>query len=185
MVSPGAVSKTLPLLAAESSIVRDSGGKVTSIDRRQVLERWVLDYRVLTSNSDVQYFVAPRGINKTIAAIRDCANTAFTGPGAARAYLPPDVASLVPLTQIVGYALDIADVATAADLLPVDAPAANVILAKPLDGAWLGEPAIVNGIPVAPLPLVLADLLSLPGRYPQQAEALMDALAKIDPAWRA
>jgi hypothetical protein len=33
------------------------------------------------------------------------------------------------------------------------------------------------------LPLVLADLLTLPGRYPRQAEALIDALAKTDPAW--
>lgn len=122
--------------------------------------------------------------HSAVSAIRVRANVAFTGLRAVRAYLPQKVAHLAPETQVMCYTFGIADVAGAAGWQPMVAPAANVILIDPQDSAWLGEPAIVRGIPVAPLPLVLANLLTLPGRYPQQAEALMDALAKADPGWK-
>jgi len=182
-VSPGTVSKILPLLAAEDAIDRDRTGRITAVNRRLVLGRWTLDYRVLVSNPGVRYYVAPRGIDKTQTVLATRQDTAFTGPQAAGAYLPAGIALLVPPTQIVCYTKN---TATAADvgLLEVDAPSANVILVTSQDKALLDKPGRFGGMPVAPLPLVLADLLTLPGRYPQQAEALMDALAKTDSAWR-
>ena len=38
---------------------------------------------------------------------------------------------------------------------------------------------------IAPIPIVLADLLTLPGRSNAEAEQLLDALAKTDEAWEA
>ncbi|MDR1394416.1 MAG: TraY domain-containing protein [Bifidobacteriaceae bacterium] len=69
-------------------------------------------------------------------------------------------------------------------LVEADPPSANVIILAPQDLAILDSPDIRAGLPVAPLPVVLADLLTLPGRYPAQAAALMDALAKAEPEWR-
>ena len=183
-VSPGTVSKTLPLLTAEDAITRDTTGKITAVNRRQVLSRWTLDYRVLTSNLDVRYYVAPRGIEKAQATLAACQNVAFTGPQAARAYLPASTALLVPPTQIICYTSDPGATAAGAGLQEVDAPSANVILIAPRDRTLLDTPTRVDNTSVVPLPLALADLLTLPGRYPQQADAMMDALAKTNPAWR-
>ena len=63
-----------------------------------------------------------------------------------------------------------------------DAATANVVIAAPQDGRILpgpGEPATL-----APTALVVADLLTLPGRSDAEAEQLMDALASIDPSWK-
>jgi len=184
MVSPGTVSKTLPLLISEDAIGRDATGTIATISRRRVLERWMLDYRVLVSNRDVRYYIAPRSVDKAIAVPSTRTDVAFTGLQGARAYLPSDVNLLVPPTQVVCYAEDIDDLAKRVGLQEVDAPSANVILIKPHDPTLLSRVSRIDGMPVAPLPLVLADLLTLPGRYPQQAKALVDALAKTDPAWR-
>jgi hypothetical protein len=183
-VSPGSVSKTLPLLTAEEAISRSGDGQVITVNRRQVLNRWTLDYRVLASNPEVRYFVAPRGIDQAQEALAGQIGTGFTGSQGARAYLPTDVAAVVPSTQIVCYATSPSKAAADAGLVEVDAPSANVILVASQDKTLPDRTAVIGETPIVPLPLVLADLLTLPGRYPQQAEALMDALAKTDPAWR-
>ena len=67
-------------------------------------------------------------------------------------------------------------------LVEADAATANVVIAAPQDGRILpspGEPATL-----APTALVVADLLTLPGRSDAEAEQLMDALAAIDPSWK-
>jgi len=181
-VSPGAVSKTLPLLAIEGAIRRDEDGKVVSVDRRLVLNRWTLNYNILRSARSVRYFVALRGLDKAAAALAEQAGVVFTGPQAAVAYLPDGVTPSLPPTQIFCYALDVAPASLG--LEEVGPSSANVIVIRPQDTTLLGNPAVIKGHLVAPLPLVLADLLTLPGRYPQQAEALMDALALTDSAWR-
>jgi hypothetical protein len=183
-VSPGTVSKTLPVLMAEGAVERDQRGRVTRVFRRRLLSRWTADYRVLRSNGTPAYFVAPRGLDAALAQIAALSSAAVTGARAGVAWLPEGTSSVIPVTQLV---LDVGDLETtvgALGLVAVDAPSANVVLVAPQDPAILDGPTILGGLPVAPLPIVLADLLTLPGRYPQQAEALMDALAKTDPAWR-
>ncbi len=59
------------------------------------------------------------------------------------------------------------------EALSPDAPQDERILPGP------GEPA-----GLAPTALVLADLLTLPGRSDAEAEQLMDALAATDPSWK-
>ncbi|MDR2373998.1 MAG: hypothetical protein LBD77_07865 [Bifidobacteriaceae bacterium] len=182
-VSPGSVSKTLPLLTAEGAVRRDAG-KVVAVDRREVLRRWTLDYRVLASNGKPAYFVAPRGIDAALATIKNSPRVVLTGSQAGALWLPGGTAPLIPVTQLIAYTDDADATASRLGLVPVDAPSANVIVLPPQDQTILDNPARKSDIPIAPLPLVLADLLTLPGRYPQQAEALMNALAKTDPEWR-
>jgi hypothetical protein len=184
VVSPGTVSKTLPTLVADDAVERDGRGYVTAINRRQLLDRWTADYLVLKSNGTPQYYVAPRGIDAALAKLKTMPKVALTGGQAGAVWLPQGTAPLLPVTQLVVYTTDTEATASELGLVPVDPPSANTILVTPQDPAILDGPATKNGIPVAPLPIVLADLLTLPGRYPQQAEALMDALAKTDPAWR-
>jgi hypothetical protein len=183
-VSPGTVSKVLPALEADTAVERDGAGRITAVDRRQLLNRWTADYDCLKSNGRPSYFVAPRGIDTTLNALKSRGDIAFSGATAASGWLPEGTDTIVPATQLVVYALDIDEVAADLGLVPVDPQSANVILLGPQDSSILDGMSLSDGIPLAPLPVVLADLLTLPGRYPQQAEALMDALAKTDPAWR-
>jgi hypothetical protein len=183
-VAPGTVSKTLPTLVADGCIARDQQGRVTAISRRQLLDRWTTDYRVLKSNGAPSYWVVPRGIDAGLAQLADMPLVGLTGGKAGALWLPETTAPLIPVTQLVLYAANTDKAASELGLVPVDPPSANVIVLTPQDPAILARPTVKNGSPVAPLPMVLADLLTLPGRYPLQAEALMDALAKTDPAWR-
>lgn len=183
-VSPGTVSKILPTLAAENAVTRDEIGCLTDIDRRRVLDRWTVDYGVLTSNGKPFYYVAPRGVDFLLNSVLVLPRIIATGGAAGRAWLPDNVTAVVPVTQAVLYAAAPEYAVVDMGLVPVEPSAANVILMTPQDPTILNTECVRGGIPVAPLPVVLADLLTLPGRYPQQAEALMDALAKTDPAWR-
>ncbi|MDR1768052.1 MAG: hypothetical protein LBR32_06465 [Propionibacteriaceae bacterium] len=183
-VSPGTVSKVLPTLAADNTIERDDRGQVTGVVRRRLLDRWTADYQLLKSNGTARYYVAPRGLDAALAKATAFPNLALTGGRAGQAWLPDNVTPVMPVTQLVLYTTDLGVTADTLGLAATDPPSANVILLTPQDPAILDRPESRAGVPVAPLPIVLADLLSLPGRYPQQATALMDALAKADPQWR-
>jgi hypothetical protein len=133
------VSKTVPLLAAEDGVRREAG-KITAVNRREVLNRWTLDYRVLISNGQPAYFVAPRGIDAALTVTKTAPRIAVTGSQAGALWLPEDTAPLIPVTQLVIYTANVE--ATAADfgLIAVDAPSANVILLTPQDPAILDNP---------------------------------------------
>ena len=62
----------------------------------------------------------------------------------------------------------------------------NVIITAPRDPDLVTSPALSDSyLPLAPLPQVLADLLTLPGRESLLADQLMDQLAESDPMWSA
>lgn len=83
----------------------------------------------------------------------------------------------MPLRLLALYADDPDSLADALGLIPADPATANIVIAVPQDGDVLADR-------LAPAALVLADLLTLPGRADAKAEPLMDALARTDPAWR-
>jgi hypothetical protein len=87
--------------------------------------------------------------------------------------------------MLVLYADDPDLVVATLGLVPVEPRSANAIVLRPQASALTAAPTIRHDLPLAPMEHVLADLLTLPGRSPQEAEALMDALAKTDPAWKA
>ena len=64
----------------------------------------------------------------------------------------------------------------------------NVVLARSHDATLLvsarppAEP-ITGQAASVPVPQVLADLMTLPGRSAQEAEQIMDLLARTDPRW--
>ena len=178
-VSPGSVSKLLPTLAGESIIDRDNFGAVISVRRRALIQRWVRDYSYAKSNGSPRYFIAPRGLDRTLKRLTDlpCAVTS-TGSAAARRLLPEGNTSVVPLRLLALYTDAPSELVAELGLVPADPVTANTVIAAPQDGGVLTED-------VAPVALVLADLLTLPGRGDAEAEQLMDALARVDEAWEA
>ncbi|MDR1152797.1 MAG: helix-turn-helix domain-containing protein [Bifidobacteriaceae bacterium] len=183
-VSPGTVSKLLPTLAAEGAVERGTSGGVVGVYRRAALERWTADYGFLRSNGEAAFYVAPRGVDDALRLLREHRDVAVSGSAAAHAYLPTGISPIVPVRQLAVYSRDPETVVSALALVPVDLPVANIIVVRPQDLGIVENPVVLGGIPLAPMELVLADLLSLPGRSAQEAEALMDALSKTDPQWR-
>ncbi len=185
-VSPGSVSKLLVTLASEGIVDRDQNGRVIAVLRRALIRRWVRDYSFAKSNQPVGYYIAPRGLDRTLSQLDERGAVAIAGSAAARRYLPEavtSVTSVVPLRLLALYASDPAVLSGALGLIAAEPATANVVLAVPQDGDILRaaderEPA------VAPLALVVADLLTLPGRSDAEAEQLMDAMAATDQAWK-
>lgn len=179
-VSPGSAAKLLATLSAEGIVDRDEVGAVVAVRRRGLIRRWVQDYSFAKANRTVAYFIAPRGLERAMTALGDIdGGVVLTGSAAARRLLPDDAVSVVPLRLLALYAADPAQVAGALGLIEADQATANVVVATPQDRAILDAAQVT----AAPTPLVVADLLTLPGRSDAEAEQLMDTLAATDPAW--
>lgn len=181
-VSPGSVSKLLTTLAAEGVVDRDEGGGVVAVRRRALIRRWVRDYSFATSNRSVSYYIAPRGLDRTLARLDGRSGVTMTGSAAARRTLPDSLTSVVPLRLLALYAADPTATARDLGLIAADRSTANVVVATPQDAGILPAPG-AEDVSVAPVALVIADLLTLPGRSDAEAEQLMDAVAAADPAW--
>ena len=78
---------------------------------------------------------------------------------------------------------DPADAAKALGLRAADA-GANVVLLQPEDGSLFDRAEDRDGLRTARLPVVVADLLSGPGRSPAEEEALMEWMAAHEEVWR-
>ncbi|GAB3744454.1 helix-turn-helix domain-containing protein [Microlunatus parietis] len=184
-VSPGSVSKLLATLASEGIVDRSDDGGVVAVRRRRLLRRWVADYAFAKTNHPVRYLIAARGLDRALTRVGELAGVALTGSAAARRLLPESATSVVPLRLLALYTLEPAQVAADLGLIDAEPATANVIIARPQDPDILtpvGDPGVLV---TAPLPLVFADLLTLPGRSDAEAEQLMDALAASDPLWKA
>ena len=181
-VSPGSVSKLLATLAAEGIVDRDAQGAVTGIRRRSLLRRWAQDYGYATTNSGVGYWLAPRGLAQVIDRLAQQEGVTITGSAAARRLLPPDKTSVVPLRLVALYTASPRTLAGQLGLVEADASTANVVMAVPQDERILPDPG--ESVTLAPTALVVADLLTLPGRSDAEAEQLMDSMAASDPTWK-
>jgi len=177
-VSPGSVSKVLPTLAREGVLDRGERGAVMAVRRRALVRRWVQDYSFRRANLSLRHFIAPRGLDRTLSRLAELEQpTTLTGSAAARRYLPDEATSVVPLRLLALYSSDPEALAAELRLVPADPAEANVVIAVPQDERVLD-------MPLAPAALVIADLLTLPGRADAEAEQLADALALTDPAWK-
>ncbi len=180
-VSPGTVSKVLPVLESFGAIERDGSGRILKRDRRLLLERWVQDYSFAKSNARVEWFLEPRGIDQVlrkIPSVPDANRLVMTGPLVARRRLNGrGTIPVVPLATLAYYTADIDGAAATLGLQKApNRGAANIVLAEPRrsqDSALL-PPANLER--EAPLPQVLADLMTLGGRYPELADQLLDQL---------
>lgn len=184
--SSAAVSKLMPTLVAAGAIERCEDGAITGVRKRTLLDRWTADYSFRNGNGVVGDYLAPRGLRRTLDRIPDIGDITVTGSAAAREYLPPGITPVVPLSVLTLYSSDITATARRLELVPSDRTNSNVLITAPRDRTLLTETTISkSGLPIAPTAQVLADLLTMPrGRLAQEAEQLINVLAKDDDAWR-
>jgi DNA-binding transcriptional ArsR family regulator len=184
--SPAAVSKVMPALMDAGAIERSEEGTITRIRKHTLLDRWTADYSFTNGNGVVLDYIAPRGVERTLDRIRNRGDITVTGSAAAREYLPPGITSVVPLSLLALYTGDITGTARNLELVRSDRATSNVLITAPRDRMLLEEAETsASGLRIAPIGQVLADLLTLPrGRLAQEAEQLIDILARNDDAWR-
>jgi DNA-binding transcriptional ArsR family regulator len=184
--SAAAVSKLMPALVEAGAIERSEDGTVTHVRKRTLLDRWVADYSFTNGNGVVLDYIAPRGLVRTLDRIRERDDITVTGSAAAREYLPTDVTSVVPLTLLTLYTEDVIDTASSLGLLRADRDNSNVMITTPRDPMLLtGTHNTKTGLWIAPIAQVLADLLTIPrARLAQEAEQLIEILARSDDAWK-
>ena len=181
-VSPGTATKILTALETEGIIERTPDKAIAKIYRRALIERWVQDYQFLTSNSQVKFFITPRGPLNTLELLRTNKDIIFTGSVAARQLLPENVSPTVPITIVAAYTNEIDQVIELLNPIPSNTESYNLVIAEPGLPNSLYETR--NGITVAPHPLILADLLTLPNRGDSEAKQLMDLYAEYESTWR-
>lgn len=182
-VSPGTVAKVLPTLAQAGVLTRDESGRVSDCSPTELLRRWTEDYDFTRSNRDVAWLLAPRGIDWVLAQLQDddtvdvVGRPVATASLAARHLLPPDTISVTPLTLAALYSADPGALASHLRLRPATKTTANLVLARPRDTTTLNQKPVINGfLPIAPRARVLADLLTLGGRFVDEADQLLTTI---------
>ena len=92
---------------------------------------------------------------------------------------------MTPLVLATFYTPRPAETAERLRLVDAEPGTANVALARPADTSLLESGPRRGPMGYVPITQAIADLLTLPGRSPEEAEQLINYLAATDPAWRA
>lgn len=178
-VDPGYASRVVDFLNREALVTRTTRGAVTSVDWPALLRRWSHEYSPFQGKRAAMY-LAPRGISVVIEKLkRTSAQCAVTGSWAAA-----QIAPVAPARLLLVFVDKPAEIAGDLDLRPAEA-GANVALATPFDPVVYERTSKRNGVTIVALSQVVADLLTSPGRGPNEAEALIEWMREREDAWRA
>jgi hypothetical protein len=93
------------------------------------------------------------------------------------------VAPVAPARLLLCYSDDVPALAKRLDLREAEA-GMNVVLARPFDPVVTERTSKRDGLTIAAPSQVVADLLTSPGRGPNEAEALIEWMRKNERAWR-
>jgi hypothetical protein len=155
-------------LEAEALLDREDDGKgrVMSCSWRDLLLRWSAEYGFSQSNP-VSRYLAPRGIGAVVSRLR----TAH----------PAQLYAEARLAMI--YADDADEFARALDLRPVET-GANVLIAEPKADFVYERSEVIDGVPLVARSQAVVDLLSGPGRNPDEGMELLRWMEVNEGDWR-
>jgi len=178
----GTVSRVVSFLEQEALLTRDDRKQIASVDWPALITRWVRDYSVRTSNRMISC-LEPRGLSYLPQKLATLEQYSVTGSIAGPGIAPTRLAMI--------YVDDADAAASALELVPTDA-GANVWLLEPYDDVVFERTRLIpfrskeqqNIVVAAAFSQVAADLLTSPGRGPQEGEALIDKMKKTEHEWR-
>jgi hypothetical protein len=181
-VRSGTITKILALLGREALITRATKGKyqgaILEVDWPQLIRRWTQDYSFETSNTAIPY-IDPRGLDAFFKRLKQAKQPyAVTGSFASAQYAP-----IVQPRLAAVYVEDIEQAAAALSLRQAER-GANILLVRPLDPVAFARTFDKEKITYAALSQVAADLLTGPGRGPQEGAALIDWMKEHEDVWR-
>jgi hypothetical protein len=179
--SSATMSRALTLLSDEALITTSTKKRerlITSVALADLIRRWSQDYSVLKTNN-VTTLIAPRGLSSLQ---KDLSTTtaeySVTGSLAARIRT-----SVAPARLAMIYTANPTGLADKLGLRPAE-DGANVLLLEPFDSVVFERTATRDGLICAAFSQVAADLLTSPGRGPEEAEELLRWMEKNEDDWR-
>lgn len=176
--NPPMVYRVFEFLATEAVITREPRGAVTGVDWRALLDTWTRDYRFGSSNRTTS-FLAPRGTLSVVERLGSLSErVAITGSMAARGL------RAAPTRLLALYVEDVIGIAEKLDLREVDT-GANVILVEPFDEVVFERTSKTDDLPFAAASQVVVDLLTGPGRWPEEAQPMLTWMRENEELWRA
>jgi hypothetical protein len=124
-------------------------------------------------------FLAPRGLQAVVDALKK-RRGGYTVSGSWAANL---LAPIAPARLLLCFADEVPALAKRLDLRQVET-GMNVILAQPFDPVVAERTSKRDGLTIAAPSQIAADLLTSPGRGPNEAEALIEWMGQNEDAWR-
>ncbi len=174
----GYVSRVLDVLERDALIERARRGPVQRVAWEGLIKRWVEDYKVVRANSPFSY-LDPRDLGRLPGRFeRITLRYAVTGSFAASF-----ATQIAPPRLLLAYVDDPATVADSLSLRPTDI-GANVILLRPFDPVVYDRSIQRDGITYVAMSQLAADLLTGPGRMPEEAEEVLAWMRKNELTWR-
>ena len=146
------------------------------------LRRWASDYSFAKSNR-VSTWIAPRGLPGFWAEFTRWSKKRL-GYAATGSAAVSDLLSVAPARLAQVYVTNADPIASRLGLRAAEA-GANVALAEPFDDVVFARARKREGLPCVALPQVAVDLLTSPGRGPEEGEELLRWMAKNEGVWRA
>lgn len=163
----------------EDLVERDDDGRVVDVRKLSLARRWCADYGLGSSNQAVP-MLAARGIDEVLSGLRRYEGTyTITAEAATRPYLPGAQAAVAPLALLTIYVPDATAAAGTLGLRAVDR-GANVVLVEPFDAVVYRGAKVKHRLTYAAPSQVVVDLLTGPGRAPEEGASLIEALASMD-----
>jgi len=176
--SLGSTARTLDFLDREALIRRDPSGTITTVEWEALIQRWAADYDVARSRRVVR-LIEPRGIERVEPVLQKAdVEYAISGSLAARRraeYAEPRLALVYT---------DEPDRVTEKLALRESDVRSNVVIVEPQDDLPFLRSWSDAGIHYAALPQVAVDLLSGPGRNPEEGKALLRWMRQSEAQWR-
>jgi len=177
-IDPGYVSRVLAFLDSEALITRVGRGQVQSVDWPALLRRWAQE-APLEKRGRMQTYLEPRGINAIVERLGNSKERyAITGTLASAALAPVAAGRLLSV-----WIADATEAAIRLALRPTDA-GANVLLIEPDDEGVFDGTIQRDRLWYAAPSQTAADLLTSPGRGPNEGEELIGWMIANESAWR-
>ena len=174
----GYVSRVLDVLEGDALIERDGRGPVQRVAWEGLIRRWAEDYKVVKTNSSYSY-LDPRDLSRLPARLANAAQRyAITGSFAASF-----ATQVAPPRLLMAYADDPAAAADSLSLRPTTT-GVNVILLRPFDVVVFDRSSQRDGITYVAMSQLAADLLTGPGRMPEEADEVLAWMRTNERRWR-
>lgn len=177
-VDPGYTSRVVDVMTRDAIVVRTARGPITSVDWPALLRRWSEAYSPF-QRQDLTWYLSARGLATTVEKLKAVsAPYAVSGSWAATQFAP-----VAPARLLLCYADDPEALARELDLRQTET-GANVALVTPYDPIVYERTSQQKGVTVAALSQVAVDLLTSPGRGPNEGDALIEWMGANEDVWR-
>lgn len=179
----GNTYRAVEFIEEQDLLTRSDDGKITEVRWRALLERWSKDYSFSTLVARNTY-LAPRGLPDLMRRLAEVGQDSPAGRYAVTGSLAtPKWESYAPARTAMIYAERPEQLVAYADLRQVDA-GTNVIIARADETAALERTERLDGAVVVAPSQAAVDLLTAPGRGPEEGRALLDWMEKYESNWR-